>query len=98
MSSFTFSAELFLYPGEAAWYFITLPHDVADEIDDLVTDKGGFGSVKVDVTIGGSAWKTSLFPDKKAASFVLPVKKAVRAAEDIDDGDVVTVTVLPVIA
>ena len=31
-------------------------------------------------------WDTSIFPDTGRRSFVLPVKKAVRAAEDLDDG------------
>jgi hypothetical protein len=62
-SIFEFASELWIYPGEGAWYFVTLPNDVADEIDDLVGERAGFGSVPVEVTIGASTWKTSLFPD-----------------------------------
>lgn len=78
---------------KASWYFVTLPEDVADAIDDEVggPDLPGFGSVRVAVTVGGSQWKTSLFPSKEHASFVLPVKAAVRRAEGIDDGDEVAV-------
>ncbi|MCB1247564.1 MAG: DUF1905 domain-containing protein, partial [Acidimicrobiia bacterium] len=63
---FTFSAALWLAEVEgASWVFVTLPEDVSDEIEESVPSKGGFGSVRVEVTIGGSVWRTSLFPDTK---------------------------------
>ena len=90
----TFTAPLWRHNTEkASWYFVTLPEDVADAIDDEFggPDLPGFGSIRVEVTLGGSKWKTSVFPSKEHASFVLPVKAAVRRAEGIDDGDEVTV-------
>lgn len=90
---FEFTAPLWLHDGDKGWHFITLPHDVADEIADLA-DQGhakGFGSVPVQVTVGGSTWQTSVFPSKQDASFVLPVKKAVRVGEGIEHGDDVAV-------
>ena len=81
---FEFTATLWLYPGKAGWYFVTLPPEVADDIDGQVGERAGFGSIPVEVSVGTSSWKTSLFPDKQAASFVLPVKKAVRQKENID--------------
>ena len=96
---FEFTAPLWLYPGEGAtWYFVTLPHDVSDEIDELVPDKAGFGSVKVQVTVGSSTWQTSVFPDKQAASFVLPVRKAIRQKEGLIEGGDVPVTLVVVLA
>jgi hypothetical protein len=92
VNTFEFSAELWRYTGKAAWYFVTLPHEVADDVDEITSDtRRGFGSVRVEVTIGSSTWNTSIFPDTKSASFVLPVKKAVRMAEDLDDGALVDV-------
>lgn len=82
--TFEFTGDLWLYPGEAGWHFITLPEGVADEIDELVGERGGFGSVPVVVTIGTSTWRTSLFPDKDTASFVLPVKKDIRQKERLE--------------
>ena len=81
---FEFKATLWLYPGKAGWYFVTLPPDVADDIDARVGERAGFGSIPVVVTVGSSSWSTSLFPDKGAASFVLPVKKSVRDRENVD--------------
>lgn len=89
----SFRAELWLYAGEAPWTFVTLPADVADEIESLRrSSRRSFGSVPVTVTIGATTWKTSVFPDKKAGSYLLPVKKAVRSAEQLHEGDVVDVT------
>jgi hypothetical protein len=91
--SYDFSATLWLHDGDAGWHFVTLPEHVADEIEDLTEgNRRGFGSVRVKVTIGATTWCTSIFPDTKARSFVLPVKKAVRTGEDIADGDQVAVT------
>ena len=81
-----FDAKVWLWKADASWHFLTLPHDVADEIEDLAVNRGGFGSVRVEVTIGSSTWRTSIFPSKEAESFVLPLKKAVRVAEGLEEG------------
>ena len=90
----TFDAELWEWEGDAAWHFVTLPTDIADDIADVAPAGTGFGSVRVEVTVGGTTWRTSLFPDKKTGSYVLPVKKSVRQAESLTVGDAVTVTLL----
>ena len=36
---------------------------------------------------------TSIFPDGVRGSYVLPIKRAVREAEDLDVGDIASVTV-----
>ena len=75
-----------------SWVFASLPFDLADEIDDLTRGRqGGFGSVRVEVTLGPSTWRTSLFPDRRRETFVLPVKRAVRTAADVAPGDTVHV-------
>lgn len=82
--AFEFTAPLWLYGGKATWHFLTLPFDVTDQIDELTHEsKRGFGSVRVQVTIGSSTWMTSIFPDNSRKSFILPVKAAVRKAEDL---------------
>ena len=90
MPEFEFDASLWRENG--AWVFVALPFDVADEVDELTRGRqGGFGSVRVEVTLGPTTWRTSLFPDKGRETFVLPVKKAVRTAADVEVGDVVRV-------
>lgn len=72
------------------WVFVDLPETTSDEIADLAEGRTrGFGSVRVDVAIGSTRWRTSIFPG--AACYVLPVKKAVRAAQGVGLGDVVHV-------
>jgi hypothetical protein len=72
------------------WTFVSLPTHVGDEVLDLCGDAArGFGSVRVEVTVGASVWRTSIFPSTD--TYVLPVKKAVRTAEGIDLGDTVRV-------
>ena len=93
-SIYRFRAALWLYSGRAAWHFVTLPHDVADEIDELTApSRRGFGSVRVEATIGATSWSTSVFPDTEAESYLLPVKKSVREAEGVVADDIVEVKV-----
>lgn len=89
---YTFEAPLWRWQGEAAWHFISLPEDVADEIEDSPVDRRGFGSVRVQVQVGSSTWATSVFPDKGRGTYLLPVKKQIRDREGLAEGDVVSVT------
>lgn len=89
--SFAFDAALWEHEGPASWYFVSLPNDDADTIDAEHGGRRGFGSIRVSATIGGSRWSTSIFPDSKRATFVLPVKRAIRDAEGLTAGSVVRV-------
>ena len=51
----------------------------------------GFGSLRVSATIGDTRWQTSVFPSRKEG-WTLPVKAAVRKAEDLSEGDEVALT------
>ncbi len=76
------------YPGEGSWHFVSLPPEIADDITELTTGiRAGFGSVRVAVTVGATSQRTSIFPDSKTRTYVLPVKKQVRAAEKLGTGD-----------
>ena len=55
--------------------------------------KVGFGSVPVIVMIGKTRWKTSIFPDKRSGTYLLPIKAEVRKKENIMSEDIVSVTV-----
>lgn len=69
-----------------SWFFVSLPFEVSDAIDEESGPARGFGSVRVEVTVGGSTWRTSVFPSAERKTFVLPVKKAVRVAEGLAEG------------
>jgi len=84
---FEVKAKVWLYPGEAAWHFVTLPKKVAKTMNDRFEYlKKGFGSLRVEVTVGETSWRTSVFPDKTSGSFVLPLKAQVRKKEGIEVG------------
>jgi len=85
---FEFSAPLWVWEGPAAWYFVTVPVEVADDIR-AVTEgmRRGFGSVRVVATTGDTIWSTSIFPDSKAGTFMLPMKKQVRQAAGLQLGE-----------
>ena len=91
-----FRAELWEWEAKGGWFFVTLPDELADDIRARTDDglRRGFGSVRVEATIGGSTWRTSVFPDTSSGSFVLPVKKPVRTAEGIEPGDTVDVSLV----
>ena len=91
---YTVRAKVWLYRGGGAWHFLTLSRKHAAAIRALFA--GGarpFGSLPVAVTIGATEWRTSLFPDRKAGSYLLPIKASVRKAEQIEDGTMETATV-----
>lgn len=89
----SFSATLWQWEGEGGWHFVTLPADVADEVREHAPPRRGFGSVRVTVVVGESRWQTSLFPETKSGSYVLPVKEQVRRANDLLAGDQVKATI-----
>lgn len=88
---FEFTAPLWLYSGKGAWHFVTLPRDAANEIKFFNASAKGFMPIPVTATIGGTTWKTSVFPDSKSRSYLLAVKADVRKAEGLTAGDQVVV-------
>ena len=89
---FEFDAEVWEHDGMASWFFVSLPELIADEIEGTFGHRAkGFGSLRVEVTIGTTTWQTSIFPDNQRGTYVLPVKKAIRQAEELSDGSTATV-------
>ena len=87
--------KVWLYPGESAnWHFVTLTKKVGQEIkENFGKTARGFGSLPVEVTIGTTVFKTSIFPDKRLGSYLLPLKAKVRKIEDIEADEPVTFTI-----
>jgi len=87
-----FKDKIWIWRGPAPWFFVTVPeaqsHDLK-AISSLVTY--GWGALPVFVQIGHSGWKTSLFP--KDDRYLVPIKASVRKAENIAEGDEVTVRI-----
>lgn len=93
---YAFTGKVWMYSGEGAWYFVTLPVKYAEEIKAVTAETGinhGFGSVKVTAQIGDAKWDTSIFPDSKSGSYLLPLKKDVRVKAKLVDGTAVNVII-----
>ena len=90
---FEFQAVIWIYTGKAAWHFVTLPKEAADEIRFFNPSAKGFMPIAVVATIGATTWKTSVFPDKKSNSYNLAVKADVRNKENLQDGSSIKVEI-----
>lgn len=88
--NFVFSGKIWFWKGPAPYYFVTVPatesHDLK-AVSRLVTY--GWGVIPVSVRIGQTEWQTSLFP--KDGRYLVPLKDHVRKAEDLHEGDVVSI-------
>jgi Domain of unknown function (DUF1905) len=82
------TATLWRWSGEGgSWHFITIPEEISGEFRaQSLLHRGGFGSVRVEASIGDVTWRTSVFP-QKSGGYILPVKADVRKRANIDDGD-----------
>ncbi len=93
--TFKVKGQVWRYHGPAAWYFVTLPAKQSKQIKFHAADQqSAWGSVRVKAKIGKTSWKTSLFPDSKAAAYLLPIKADVRRKEKLEAGSDVNITLL----
>jgi hypothetical protein len=89
-----FTGSVFRWDARSeAWFFVALPPPLSEEIREIPRIPRGFGSVRVHVEVGGSRWRTSIFPDAQRGSYVLPLKRSVRVLEGIDEGDEIVVSI-----
>jgi len=85
-----FTAELFEWRGPAPFYWLSIPEDGCEYVRaEAAQASYGWGAIPVRARIGGTEWETSLLP--RDGGYVLPVKNAVRTAEQVGVGDTVGV-------
>lgn len=83
-------SEVIVYQGMSAWRFLAVSKKETDEIKKKYGKLAkGWGSLPVSVKIGRTKWETSIFPDKKSGTYLLPLKAKVRKEESIMDDAVV---------
>jgi hypothetical protein len=87
---FEFEGKIWFWRGPAPWYFVTIPEVYSQEIKAISGSVTyGWGVIPVDVQIGDTRFTTSLFP--KDDLYIVPIKASVRKAEQLEEGDDVTV-------
>ena len=81
--------KVFIWPSDnAAWHFVYVPKKESAKIkEDFGAKAKGFRSLPVTAIVGKTSWDTSIFPDSHSGCYLIPLKAAVRKAEDIWEGD-----------
>ncbi|MCK2239418.1 MULTISPECIES: DUF1905 domain-containing protein [unclassified Crossiella] len=88
---FEFDGVVWEWRGPAPFHFVTVPAAESALIRDVAaTVTYGWGMVPVEVVLGRSRWRTSLYA--KDGGYVLPLRDSVRNKENIALDDVVQVS------
>jgi hypothetical protein len=92
---YEFSGEIWQYKGPGGWFFITLPDNLSKEIREaLQWQEEGWGRLKVVAKIDSFEWKTAIWFDTRAKSYLLPVKAEIRRKANLETGNKTTVSIL----
>ncbi|QLQ36040.1 DUF1905 domain-containing protein [Micromonospora robiginosa] len=85
-----FSGEVWFWRGPAPHHFVTVPDEQCAALEAVAASVTyGWGMIPVGVRIGGTDWRTSLWP--KDGRYLVPLRVAARRAEGIELGDRVDV-------
>jgi hypothetical protein len=85
-----FSGEIIHWRGPAPFHFVTVPDEQSAAIEAVSSAVTyGWGAIPVKARIGRTDFRTSLFP--KGDLYLVPVKDAVRRAEQLELGDRVAI-------
>ncbi|MBU3742866.1 MAG: DUF1905 domain-containing protein [Candidatus Kapabacteria bacterium] len=87
MTTYTCSGDVWKYDGPTPWYVVSLPVDVSANIRAMFSvAETGWGRLHVRAAIDNVAWDTAIWYDTKRATYLLPLKAAVRTKCGIDVG------------
>ena len=85
-----FKGKIWFWRGPAPWYFVTVPAEQSRDLKVMSSSVTyGWGMIPASVRIGKTEWQTALFP--KDGRYIVPIKAHVRTAENLEEGDRVTV-------
>lgn len=82
-----FSGEIVEWRGPAPYFFVPLPPDEAELIDEVKAEVAYWGVIPVTAWLGDTEFTTAMFPREE--TYFLPLKDAVRRAEGVGLGEVV---------
>ena len=92
LASFGFEAEIIHWRGPPPYLFAPIPDDHVGEIRYAGRLASyGWGVIPVEAEIGGTVFRTSLFP--RDGTYLLPIKTAVQRSAGVALGDKVHVLV-----
>ncbi|MGO1560876.1 hypothetical protein CZ771_03040 [Actinomycetales bacterium JB111] len=80
------TGEIVVWRGPAPFYFLAIDEETSDDVKEAARGLEYWGQVAVVARIGATEFTTALFP--RDGRYLLPVKAAVRDAENIEAGDV----------
>lgn len=89
------TARLWRWTGGngGTWFFVTIDGAAGEALSATALmrrlesgRRAGWGSVKVEVTVGDSTWATSAFP-MKDTGWIVPIKATVRKAEGLTEDE-----------
>ncbi len=85
-----FSGRIWYWRGPSPYLFVTVPQAESSDLRAISSIVSyGWGVIPVQVRIGRTEWKTSLFP--KDGLYLVPIKVMVQKAERIGEGDRVSI-------
>ena len=83
-------AKVWLYSGAGGWHFVNLSARQSGEIRVRFGGNArGWGSLPVEITLGGTVWRTSIFPDRKSDTYLFAIKAEVRKREGVVAGSTI---------
>jgi len=88
MKIYNVEAKVWKYQGSGPWHFVYVSDKDSASIKKLTDGKKkvGFGFIPVEVKVGKTVWRTTLFPTKEGP-YLLCIKTSVRKSEGIFEGD-----------
>ena len=85
-----FEGEIFYWRGPAPYLFVAVPEEPSSDIKEIsAIVTYGWGVIPVNVRIGKTEWKTSLFP--KDGRYLVPIRMSVQKSENLEVGDSVVI-------
>lgn len=95
-NTYNFDAAIHQNQGHTKWHYVLLPKDIAKEIrQKLSTAQAKKSStIAVEVSIELTRWHTKLFDEKKAETYLLPLKADPKSKFKVGDTIQISLTVL----
>jgi hypothetical protein len=85
-----FNGKIWFWKGPAPWYFVTVPEEQSHPVKAMSSAVTyGWGMIPVNAQIGRTRWYTAMWP--KDGRYILPLKARIRKAENLTEGDQITI-------